>query len=111
MPQNVAYDQGLQSFVTEFFIDTCTRFYDKRDDFNFLIITFPFFSKCKNILRDLRTKFMLEHVANIKTLLKEGSCPPVYCCHRVIADRSLCQQLRSSVTDIMTSLIPTMWPF
>ena len=34
---------------------------------------------------------MLETVANVKTLLIEGSCSPIYCCHRVIAERSLCQ--------------------
>ena len=50
---------------------------------------------------------MVEPIANIKTLLIEGSWPPIDC-HRVIAKRSLCQQLRSSMGDIMTSLIATI---
>ena len=29
---------------------------------------------------------MLELVANIRTLLIEGSCSPINCCHRVIAE-------------------------
>ena len=37
---------------------------------------------------------MLEPVANIKPLVKEESCPPVNCRHRVIAERSVCQQLK-----------------
>ena len=54
---------------------------------------------------------MLENIANIKILLIEESCSPVNCCHRVIALRSLCQQLKSSMGDIMTLLILIMWPF
>ena len=54
---------------------------------------------------------MLEPVANIKTLLIEGSCSLINCFHRVIANQSLCQQLKSSMGDIVTSLIPTMWLF
>ena len=54
---------------------------------------------------------MLEPVANIKTLLIEGSCSPINCFHRVIAKQSLCQQLKSSMGDIVTSLILTMWLF
>ena len=37
-------------------------------------------------------------------------CSPINCFHSIIAKRSLCQQLKSSMGDIMTSLIPTMWP-
>ena len=50
---------------------------------------------------------MLAPVANIKTLLIEGSCSPTNG-YRVIAKRSLCQQLKRPMGDIM---IPTMWPF
>ena len=47
----------------------------------------------------LKESDMLETVANVKTLLIEGSCSPIYCCHRVIAERSLCQHLESSMGD------------
>ena len=47
---------------------------------------------------------MLQPVANVKTLLIEGSCSPVNCCHYGgIAERSLRQQLKSSMGDIMIS--------
>ena len=36
---------------------------------------------------------------------------PTDCCHRVIAEESLCQQLKSCMGHIMIALIPTMWPF
>ena len=44
---------------------------------------------------------MLESVANIKTLLMKGGCSSINCCHHVIAERSLCEQLKSSVGDIL----------
>ena len=52
---------------------------------------------------------MLEPAANIKTLLIEEGCSPINCFHGVIAKRSVCQQLKSSVRNIMTTLIPTLW--
>ena len=54
---------------------------------------------------------MLEPIANIKILLIELSCLPINCFHRVIVKRSWCQQFNISVGDIITSLLPTMWPF
>ena len=36
---------------------------------------------------------------------------PIICCHRVIAKRRLFEQLKSSIGDIMTSLIPTCGRF
>ena len=76
----------------------------------FPYLTFHF--RVAIILRQLHTKFMslnksvvLEPIANIKTLLLERNCSPINCCHRVIAKRSLCQQLKSSMGDIFTSLI------
>ena len=54
---------------------------------------------------------MLEPFANIKTLLLEGGCAQIKCFNRVISKRSLCQQLKCSMGDIMNSLSLTMWPF
>ena len=47
--------------------------------------------ECLSTPKILKYKFnnyfvMLEPVANIKTLLIEGICSPINCCHRVIAD-------------------------
>ena len=44
---------------------------------------------------------MLEPVANIKTLMIEGSGSPVHCCHKVTTERSLCQHLKVSMEDFM----------
>ena len=53
---------------------------------------------------------LLESVANIKTLLIEGSVSLfslVNCCHN--CGRNLYQQLKSSLGDIIISLTHTMW--
>ena len=65
-----------------------TRFYNKRDDFNFLIVKFPFFESqySYSFFMSLILSTLLEPVAIIKTLLTEGSFSPVNCCHRVIAE-------------------------
>ena len=44
---------------------------------------------------------MLAPVANVKTLLVEKSCSPLNCCHRIIAEQSLCQQLKSSMENLV----------
>ena len=41
----------------------------------------------------------------------EGSCLPVNYCPRAIIEQSLCRQLKLSMRDTVTSLIPTMWSF
>ena len=93
-----------------------TKLYDKRDDFTFPIVTFPFLSS--NIpsapayrLLSLNLFVMLETVANIKAFLIKGSCSPIHCCHWVIAKRSFRQQLNISMGYILISFISTMWPF
>ena len=51
---------------------------------------------------------MTEPIANIKTLLIEGSCSLFIQGYR---KAKLVSTVKRSMGDIMTSLIPTMWPF
>ena len=93
-----------------------TRLYDKRDDFNFPIVNFPFLSRnIPSAPAYGEYVSQLVHnalpVANIKTVLIEGSCSPVNCCHKAITEQSLYQQVKSSLGDVMILLMPTMWPF
>ena len=82
-----------------------------RYNFNFPVINFPFLSSNIPLTPANGVYVSRDSVANIKTLLIEESCLPINWCHRVTTDRSLCQQLKSSMRGIMTSLIPLMWPF
>ena len=97
------------------YLELVKRLFEKRADFNFPIVNFPYMSS--NVpsapaygVYEFQLVWYAEPVANIKTLLIEGSCSPINCYHRVIAKRSLCHQLKSS-RDIMASLNPTMLLF
>ena len=46
--------------------------------------------------------YVIERDFDFFLLLIEGGCSPINICHRVIA---------SSLEDIMTSLLTTLWPF
>ena len=50
---------------------------------------------------------MLEPVANIKTLLIEGSCSPITWFTWLSQNEACVKRLKNSMGDIMTSLIPT----
>ena len=98
------------------------RLYDKRDDFNFLIINFPFLSSnipsapaygvyVSQLIRYARTcsnyqDFMEREKVLTTKLLSQG-----YQKKKKKKKKNWSQHLRSSIGDIMTSSIPTMWQF
>ena len=92
------------------------RLYNKRDDFNFRIVNFPFL--CRNIPSALRYGVYMSQLTRYDRV----------CCkykdfvdrEKLLANKLLLQDyckakiletVKSSMGDIMTSLVPTMLPF
>ena len=86
---------------------------NKRDDFNFPISKFPFL--CRSISSALAYEIYFSQLVcytsaycKYKDFVDREKLLPTKLFSRVIAKGSLCQQLKRSTRDILTSLIPTI---
>ena len=86
---------------------------DKRDDFNFPISNFPFL--CRNISSALAYEIYFSQLVRYaracckyQDFVDREKLVTTKLFFRVIAKGSLCQQLKRSTRDILTSLIPTI---
>ena len=83
--------------LTHLLLISFTRLYDKRDDFNFTIVNVPFLSS--NIpstpAYGVNVSQLVRYCFKYQDFTEEGSCLPINCCHRVIAERCLYQQLKA----------------
>ena len=93
-----------------------TRFYDKRDDFNFPIVNFPFLSSnipsapaygvyVSQLIRYARA------CSNYQDFMERGKVLTTKLLSQRYQKTKLVANLRSSMEDIMIWSIPTMWQF